>query len=243
MYLAVCDDELSQINHIVTLLEAYRREKLPSLRWITFQTGFSLLAAIEQGRSFDGVLLDIYMTDMNGMEAARSIRTMNNNINILFLTSSPDFAVESYQVDACDYLLKPLRKDKLFRSLDKLVSRLKTAEEQGIVVKNTEGGIIKIIWNKLMYLEAMGHYGVLYHADGSTTRTVLSFSSLLKQLSMRNNFIQIHRSYAVNLHYIHRIEKDKVILLNGTALPLPRSRYQEVSNYFQNILFGEERLS
>lgn len=72
MYLAVCDDEMSQIAHITNFLEMYRKEKLPSLRWSTFQTGFSLLSAMEQGLLFDGVLLDIYMTNMNGMEVARA---------------------------------------------------------------------------------------------------------------------------------------------------------------------------
>lgn len=100
---------------------------------------------------------------------------MNDNINIMFLTSSSDFAVESYQVDACDYMLKPVNRDKLFHMLDKLVNRLKIAKEQGIVVRNTDGGITKVLWSRLMYLEAMGHYGVLYYADGTSTRTALSF--------------------------------------------------------------------
>lgn len=237
MYLAICDDEISQISHITTLLEAYRKERLPSLRWSAFQTGFSLLSAMEQGQAFDGVLLDIYMVDMNGMEVARSIRTVNDSINIMFLTSSSDFAVESYQVEASDYMLKPITQEKLFRLLDKMVNRLKIAEEQGMIVKNADGNITKVLWNRLMYLEAMGHYGVLYHADGTSTRTTLSFSSLLKEIETQKNFIQIHRSYVVNLHYIHRIEKTKVILLDGTELPLPRSRYQKVADYFQNVLF------
>ena len=239
MHLAICDDEISQIMNITSLLEAYRNEKLPSLRWSVFQTGFSLLSAMEQGFTFDGVLLDIYMADMNGMEAAHGIRSINNNISIIFLTSSPDFAVESYQVEALDYVLKPINQDKLFRSLDKLINHLNISKEQGIVVRNTDGSISKVLWNRLMYLEAMGHYAVLYHADDTSTKTLLSFSSLLEQLATQKNFVQIHRSYMVNLHYVHRIEKNKIVLLNGTSLPLPRSRYQNVSEYFQNLLFEE----
>lgn len=238
MYLAVCDDELAQIVHITKLLEVYRKEKLPSLRWSAFQTGFALLSALEQGQVFDGILLDIYMVDLNGMEVARSIRAMNNHTNIMFLTSSSDFAVESYQVDASDYMLKPIHQDKLFRTLDKLVSRLEIAEEQGFVVKNTDGGITNVLWSRLMYIEAIGHYSILYHAGGTFTRTSLSFSSLLNQVKHREHFIQIHRSYAVNLYYVHCITRNEIVLLDGTALPLPRSRYQEVSDYFQNIIFG-----
>lgn len=238
--LAVCDDEICHTTYITGLLETYRRERFPSLHWSSFQTGFALLSAIDQGKGFDGVLLDICMDDMNGMEVARSIRAMNDSINIIFLTSSSDFAVESYQVEASDYILKPIRQDHLFRALDKMVSRLEMPAEQGIVVKDIDGGITKVIWNQLMYLEAMGHYAVLYHVGGNSTRTALSFSGIRKLLEVRTDFVQIHRSYIVNLHYVHRIAKNKVILLNGTVLPLPRSRYHEISDRFQRILFSGE---
>lgn len=76
--------------------------------------GFSLISAMEQGETFDGVLLDIFMTDMNGMDVARNIRTVNDNVHIMFLTSSSDYAVESYQVDASDYILKPLNQENYF---------------------------------------------------------------------------------------------------------------------------------
>lgn len=233
MYLAICEDEISQAKQITSILEVYRKENMPSLRWSTFQSGFSLLSAMDQGQVFDGILLDIYIPDMNGIDIARSIRTMNENVNIVFLTVSSDFAVESYQVDACDYVLKPVNQDKLFRILDKLVKRIIKEEQQGLMVKNTEGGMTKIICSQLMYVEAMGHHSILYNANGSSTKTVLSFSSLLAQFNVREEFIQIHRSYMVNLHYVHRIAKNKIILLNGTVLPLPKSRYGEVLDTFQ----------
>lgn len=239
MYLAICDDEVSQLTQITGILETYREKRLPSLQWSTFQTGFSLLSAMEQGQFFDGVLLDICMTDMNGMDAARSIRTLNDSIPIIFLTSSPDYAVESYRVEAFDYLLKPVTQPMLFQMLDRLLRRTEMSEMDSIIVRNKDGSITKVLLNRVMYLEAMGHYGVLYHADGSCTKTTLSFSSLLKQLAVHSHFVQIHRSYMVNLHYVHRIDKNTIILLNGTVLPLPRSRYREVAACFQNILFEE----
>ena len=109
MHLALCDDEQYQLDHIVTLLEEYREKALPSLRWTTFLTGGALLTAMEQGQHFDAALLDIFMRDLNGMEVARYIRSIDSSIRLLFITSSSDFAVESYRVDASDYLLKPMR--------------------------------------------------------------------------------------------------------------------------------------
>jgi DNA-binding LytR/AlgR family response regulator len=242
MHLAVCDDDVNHISYIAEILDTYRQEKVVSLRWTSFPSGFALLAALDQGESFDAVLLDIYMSDMNGMEVAKHIRAMNNNMHILFLTSSAMFAVESYCVEATDYLLKPIKKERLFQSLDKLFSRMDASTQQGITVKDTDGRIIKVLWNQLMYLEAMGHYVVFHHANGTSTKTFVSFSSLMEQLLSHGDFIQSHRSYIVNLRYVHRIEKRALVMLDGAQLPLPKSRYQQLTDCFHDIIFGGDAL-
>ena len=238
MYLAICDDDANHIAYISELLTAYRKEKLHSLRFTAFTSGFALLAALDHGEVFDAVFLDVFMRDMNGIDVAKRIRAMNNSMHILFLTSSPLFAVESYSVEATDYLLKPVKKETLFRSMDRVVSRMDITAEHGITVKDTDGRIVKVLWKRLMYVEAMGHYVVLHHADGSDTRTFLSFSSLLEQLQSQVDFIQSHRSYIVNLRYVHRVEKRLLVMLNGAQIPLPKSRYQQLSDRFQDIIFG-----
>lgn len=242
MNIAVCDDDARHIAYITDVLSAYRQEKMMSLRWTTFFSGFALLAALDQGEAFDAVFLDVYMGDMNGMEVAKRIRSINNSIHILFLTSSPKFAVESYCVEATDYLLKPIKQERLFQSMDRLRSRIDNTAQRGITVKDTEGRITKILWKQLMYVEAMGHYVMFHNANGTAVKTFLSFSSLLEQLHSRGDFIQSHRSYIVNLRYIHRIEKYGLVMLNGAQLPLPKSRYQQLSDRFHDIIFGGEEV-
>lgn len=240
MHIAICDDEVNQIEHIKSLLAEYRSQHLPSMSWTAFRTGFSLLSAMEQGKHFDAVLLDIYMTDMNGMEAAKSIRAFDESVNLLFLTSSPDFAVESYQVEARDYILKPITRARLFRSLEKLQREMERAEGQGAIVRDAAGGMVRVFWNRLMYFEVMGHYCILYLADGTSVRTVSSFSALWEQLKECPEFIQCHRSYGVNLKYIHRIEKNEAILLNGASVPIARNRRQEITDSFIRMSFDDE---
>lgn len=242
MNLAVCDDDVRHIDYITELLSAYRKEKAVSLRWTIFSSGFALLDALDHGEIFDAVLLDIYMGDMNGMDVARHIRGMNNSMHILFLTASPQFAVESYCVEATDYLLKPIKKERLFQSLDRLFSRMDTAAEYGTTVKDTDGRIIKILWNQLMYAEAMGHYVLFHHANGTVTKALLPLSSLLESLLSHGDFVQSHRSYIVNLRYVHRIEKRGLVMLSGTQIPLPKSRYQQLTDRFHDVIFGGEAL-
>jgi len=238
--IAICDDELSYISQITQMLSDYRQEKLLNISWTLFQSGFALLAALDHGEVFDAVLLDIYMGDMNGMEVAKRVRAMNNSIHILFLTSSPQFAVESYAVDATDYLLKPISKERLFWAMDKLTSRMDTTGEHGITVRDTEGRITKVLWSQLLYVEAMGHYVIFHHANGTTTKALLPFSSLLEPLLLLGDFVQSHRSYVVNLRYVHRIGKHELVMLNGAEIPLPKSRHQHLTDRFHDIIFGGE---
>ena len=238
MNLAICDNETSHISHISKLLTTYCKERMRSMEWSSFQTGFALLAALDQGEVFDAVLLDIYMDDMNGMEVAKRIRAINSSIHILFLTSSPLFAVESYTVEALDYLLKPIIQERLFISLDRLVARIADTAEHGFTVKDTEGQVTKVLWKQLMYLEAMGHYVVLHHANGTSTKTHMAFSSLLETLLSQKEFVQSHRSYVVNLRYVHRIGTHELVMLNGTRIPLPKSRHQQLSDRFRDFIFG-----
>lgn len=242
MNLAICDDDAGHISYITQLLSEYRKEKTVSLRWTAFSSGFALLAALDQGEIYDAVLLDIYMTDMSGMDVAKRIRAMGNSMHILFLTSSAMFAVESYTVEATDYLLKPISRETFFHALEKLASRMDTSAQQGVTVKDSDGRIIKVLWKQLMYVEAMGHYVVFHHANGTATKAFLSFSSLLEQLLSQGDFVQSHRSYVVNLRYVHRIEKRSLVMLDDTQIPLPKSRYQQLSDRFQDIIFGGEGL-
>ena len=238
MNIAICDDESSCISKITEILSKYRNEKMISMSWSVFQSGFALLAAMDRGEVFDAVLLDIYMDDMNGMEVSKRIRAMNSNMHIVFLTSSALFAVESYLVEALDYILKPITEERLFRSLDRLVSQTADSTEHSFAVKDTEGRVTKVVLNQLMCVEAMGHYVVLHLTNGTTIKTLMAFSALTEPLLSREDFIQAHRSYVVNLRYVHRIGKHELIMLNGAQIPLPKSRHQQLSDRFREFIFG-----
>ena len=141
-------------------------------------------------------------------------------------------------MEASDYLLKPITSQALFASLDKLVDQLKLPGEQGLVVRDAEGGLSKVLFSHLVCLEAMGHFTVLYRSNGSSVRVPQPFSSLVEELAQRQEFIQIHRSYMINLRYVHRMTKTEVFLLNGTSLPLARSHQPNVAQRFMDYSFG-----
>jgi len=240
MHLAICDDEQKQLDIISELLMEYRNELNLSFELTTFQTGFALLSAMEDGADFDAVFLDIFMDDMNGMEVAHKIRQHNNIVKIIFLTSSSDFAVESYRVDATDYILKPVIKDNLYSTMTKLSQHIVAADANtdSIIVHDRSGGIIRVSLNSIMYVEAMGHTCDLLLNNGTAIHANTSFSILMEQLDNSKLFVQIHRSYLVNLQYIHRLTNTEIFLLGDYRLPLSRSRRQLVLEQFMDYSFN-----
>ncbi len=131
------------------------------------------------------------------MQAAHEIRTFDGGVGIIFLTSSPEFAVESYAVKAYDYILKPVSKDKLFSILDAVI-----AEEQkpleGLTVK-TRLGIARILFSRLAFVEIMSKKLYFHLADGGVREVTASLSAFEEELLARAGFVKVHRSYIVNL--------------------------------------------
>lgn len=121
--IAFCDDDLEILKELGILLDKYKKERDEDLTCTVFQSPLELLAAIEKGFSFDISFLDILMPGENGIETAKEIRQYDNNMKIIFLTSSPEFAVQSYTVGAYFYQLKPVWEESFFRLMDAVLGR------------------------------------------------------------------------------------------------------------------------
>ena len=119
MYLAICDDQAGELELLSALLETWQQERRTPLRWRAFRSAGQLLEAAQRER-FTLYLLDVMMPGMDGLEAAQEIRCFDAAADIVFLTSSPGFAYESYSVRALEYLLKPITPRLLFPLLDRL---------------------------------------------------------------------------------------------------------------------------
>ncbi len=115
--------------------------------------------------NYDLLLLDVQMPGLNGIEAAREIRQKNEQIKIVFLTSSPEYAVESYSVQATNYLLKPATKDRLFPILDQIFDLLRKPEA-ALTVQN-RGSVFRLPYGKIEYMEVISKTIYFHLADGS----------------------------------------------------------------------------
>ena len=121
--IAICDDNIADLSNMVSIVNEYNALQMDKhkIEYTAFNSALDLIAAMESGQQYELTLLDILMPFMTGMDLAKEIRQFNQDVKIIFLTSSPEFAVESYSVGAYYYALKPIWKDKLFILLDKVI--------------------------------------------------------------------------------------------------------------------------
>lgn len=153
--IAFCDDETQETRRLEALLEEYAADRGQDFAHTSYQSPVELMAEVEKGTRFDIILLDVLMPGENGMAAAREIREYDSNVKIIFLTSSTEFAVESYAVDAWYYQLKPIRREDFFRLMDSACAAC-TREQRHSLILRSKSGIVRLELEELVYCEVMG---------------------------------------------------------------------------------------
>ncbi len=236
MKIAICDDDLQELDRISSFIDTYKRERKVPLAYKTFQSATELISHVSSG-DYSILLLDILMPGINGMQAAHEIRAFDAGIKIVFLTSSPEFAVESYAVKAYDYILKPASKDKVFSMLDAVI-----AEEQipmeGLTVK-TQSGMARILFSRLAFVEIMSKKLYFHLADG-VLEVASSMAAFEEELLARSEFIKVHRSYIVNLWQVRELGPKELITNTGKTVPVSRLLYKKVREAYMKHLFLEK---
>ena len=238
---AFCDDDVSLLDEALGFLNRYRKEKNQEITHTVFRSPVDLLAKIEQGARFDVLFLDILMPGQNGIEAAAEIRGYDNNVKIIFLTSSAEFAVESYNVEAYFYQLKPLQWEDFSRVMDSALEKCWREREKGILL-NCKGGITYLDPEHLEFCEVF-HRTLFFHlTSGKVLESTGSLDELSHRLAPCGCFLRPHRSYLVHLGYVRSISCRAVTMISLAEIPIPRGKYNEIKNAFLDYAFRNGRV-
>lgn len=234
--IAFCDDDINALNEMQGLLDRYCRERGCEIAPTAFRSSVELLAEMERGARFDVLFLDILMPGQNGIEAAGEIRSYDTNVKIVFLTASPEFAVESYAVRAYSYQLKPLKAENFFQVLDAALEECRRERESSLILR-CAGVITRLDLRKLEFCEVI-HRTLLFHlSSGKVLESTGSLDDLGRQLAPYGCFLRVHRSYIVNLDYVQNISRRAVTMTCLTEIPLPRGKYNEIKDAFLAYAF------
>lgn len=239
MQLAVCDDNVDELSNMIQLISLYRTSKNFNCEYVVFANGFDLISALEKGSRFDIYCLDIIMPGFMGIEVAKEIRGFDKTAPILFITSSPEFAIESYSVKAVNYILKPISKEKLFHTFDELLEQLKAKKEEASIIIKSNTGIQNILISNLVFAEVIGR-NVFYHlCSGRVIECTESFSPVCGILQKYGCFLKPHRSYLVNMKYVDTIDQHQITLQTLSSIPIAQGKAKEIKKQYLNYQMEE----
>lgn len=234
---AVCDDDKDSLNQLCQLLEDYRSAHFPEMHYTPYSSAFGLLSAIEYGKDYDIAILDVMMPNTSGIQAAEEIRRRNERMELVFVSSSSEYAVDSYGVRARNYILKPITRSKFFDAMDQVISSLTPKSQHSFWVRDKEGGISRIIPSRVIYCEVIRKDIVFHMFDAHAVTCRKSLIELMKDLGDDSSFFQPHRSYLVNMDHVQRVTKTELILTGGKAIPLSRAKSAQAMETFINHSF------
>lgn len=199
-----------------------------------FDNATKAIDAIENNK-IDILFLDIDMPNISGIE----LRKKAQEIPVcVFITSHPEYAVESFELEALDYIIKPLTAERFAQTIKRIEDYLDIKNKASLFEATIGGGSIfikegtnetKINLADVLYLEALKNYTII-NTKNTKHRVLLNIGMLLKDDNFQS-FIRVHRGYAVQKHFIERISSQEVILNNNFSIPIGR-------NYKDNLNFN-----
>ncbi|MDE7332795.1 MAG: LytTR family DNA-binding domain-containing protein [Lachnospiraceae bacterium] len=242
MYMiALCDDEPAELEKTEKFLSTYEK-KYPDLEFMTrcFENADELLCLVRE-KSYipDMIFMDIYMPDKKsqsfplGMEAAKELRNMNYKGKIVFLTTSKEYALEAFDVDALQYIVKPVSEEKLFAVLNRLLEEIEEERKKYILLR-IEGKLVRVSLNDIIYCEAQGKRQYLCLTDGTQHILRMTMTELYEQLSQCQEFAKIGAAFIVNLGYIGALNAKEICMDNGRKIFLPRGSYKGLREQYFN---------
>lgn len=233
--IAICDDDIAE-QKIISTFVSKNIEELNRLFKITvFSEGEDLLEHICCSKeSFDMIFLDIYMKFSNGIDIARKIREFDKECKFIFVTASKDHAIDSYDVRAFYYIVKPIKEEKLGAVIKIAIESLRKENKQ-ILIKNKTGNY-RFFYKDILYAESKARIVNIYLRAGEA----ISFYSKLEDFFQKlqdERFLKCHKSFIVNMDYILKIENNYIFLCNNIEIPISSNHIAAIrERYFRYLL-------
>ena len=221
---AICDDEPAMARELASYLARYLEEhEVTAYSVSSFSSGRALLEAAD---GFDVIFLDIQMEEPDGMETARLLRRQGDHSLLIFVTVLMELVFDAFQVEAYDYLTKPLDTARFARTMDRMLRTLEQRTAASIVIQQGSGCEV-VPLSDVVYCEVLGRKVYLHKADG----TITGYYDRLEQLERRvdGRFFRCHRSYLVNLDHVRGCQAGQVLLSQGERIPVSRLRERDLT--------------
>ena len=222
--IAICDDEKYMSDKIKMMVSDYFCEKNMDIVISQFSSGEELL---KDNRTIDILFLDIQMKDMDGMETARKLRNRKFKGVLIFITVLKEMVFQSFEVQAFDYLVKPIEASYFERTMERLLDTMKNAGESSLLVqKGYESSIVLL--EEIVFCEIIDRKVYLHLVSSE----IIDFYERIENLETKldSSFYRCHRSFLINLKYLKSYKNGTAYMEGGTEIPVSRLRSKEFSN-------------
>lgn len=239
MNIAIVEDEKTYSDTVKEYLLRFAEENAAVFDIAVFDNAISLLT--NYSGKYDVILLDIKMPYINGMDAARRLRELDEKVILIFITSLAQYAVKGYEVNALDYILKPVTYGEFAIKFMRAYKKLKKKENSFIVVP-TERGMAKLDPEDIAYCEVIGH-NITFHTVGGDYRQYITLKAVEKKLEGLP-FVRCNNCFLVNLRYCTELDGDIAVVRCGQnehRLAMSRNRRKAFSESLKRFLSGELR--
>ncbi len=233
--IGICDDSPIFLKETKSIIDGWDGSGKNIITEV-YEDADMLISAHSQN-PFDIILLDVVMPILNGIEAAKELRANDKNVKIVFLTSSSEFAVDSYTVKASNYLLKPIDQTRLLTSLSEMISEIQSISKY-ITVKGIYSAH-HISVSDIEYVEAQGKHIVFSLSEGRTIESMEPLYKYEEVLLLEDGFFKCHRSYIVNIHCIDSYSHTEIVMRSGCSIPISRSCQKAFETAYFYVVFGE----
>lgn len=232
MKIAIVDDDPAMRKQLSEYIARYGAEHSLSLEPRPFPSGDALLQVYTP--TYDIIIFDIDMPGTNGMDTARRIRAKDEDVVILFVTNIAQYAINGYEVDAVDYIIKPIGYYDFALKFQRALRRAGQRRPEQLLLESTEG-LVRLSAAEILYVEVLAHYLIYHTADRAYTvrGSMKEHEASLKGL----HFSRCHKSYLVNLAQVENISPPEVTV-HGISLPLGRAYKDTLMKDYLQYLRG-----
>lgn len=232
MNIAVCEDQQEEADWLCDMIRCWSVQNRIDTKIIAYGDAASFSFALEDN-SFDALFLDIKMPGEDGVTLAKRLRQQAYDMPIVFVTGEKEYIMEGYEVEAINYLLKPIDQKKVYRCLDRIYE--KSQKQEPFLLLQTEDTTVKLLQREIYIIEAFAHK-LEYTTARGTFRTLSSLKEVQSKL-IPDWFITCHRGILINLLHVDTIEKNNLVLADEKnnffrKVPVSRRLYSQVGNAF-----------
>ena len=218
---AIVEDDRKYSKLLEGYLERYSAENDVKFKVDVFDDGLKFIMGYDGDGGYNIVFMDVEMPRLDGIKTSRKLRATDKNVSLIFVTNMAKYAVSGYEVDALDFMVKPVDYFNFSLKLEKAV-RIQSKLSSDVILVGVGGGFTKLKTSDIQYVESSLHF-VIYHTETEQIKSRASMKDTEKKLEGMN-FARCNNAYLVNLACVKKVTGDEVVMDDGQTLSISRSK-------------------